>query len=169
MRRIGSDSSKSSAILPSRSRKRMLPASGCRRAETQLSSVVLPEPDSPTTPKTSPGHSAKETSRQATCVPNDLHSPSTWRSGGSSGVAAGPEELQGRIHVHLRVVEFRDRRGPHEIAVIDQHRVIIGGDDAAIARDVLVETDMHGAVLAQCMHLAGLALARLKPAQRLGD
>ena len=35
---------------------------GVRRAEIDFSSVVFPEPDSPTMPSTSPGHKSKETS-----------------------------------------------------------------------------------------------------------
>jgi hypothetical protein len=33
---------------------------------------------------------------------------------------------------HLGVVEFRDRRGVHHIAVLDLHRIGIGGGDMAV-------------------------------------
>jgi len=40
----------------------MSPFCGVRRAEMDFSRVVLPEPDSPTIPSTSPGHSSNDTS-----------------------------------------------------------------------------------------------------------
>ncbi len=44
-------------------------ASGQQSRREQLSSVVLPEPDSPTTASTSPGQRSNETSRQPTRAP----------------------------------------------------------------------------------------------------
>ena len=80
--------------------------------------------------------------------------------------APGPEQLECRIAVHFRVVEFRDRRRRHQIAAVDQDRIVVGGVDAAEARDVLVELDVHHAVFLERMHLAGFGFALLDPAQR---
>src|SRR5882724_5874229 len=55
----------------------------------QPSKVVLPDPDSPTTPSTSPGQSEKSMSRQADRVPKRLVSPSTVSNGVSAGFVMG--------------------------------------------------------------------------------
>jgi hypothetical protein len=46
-----------------------VPQVGVSREEMQLSSVVLPEPDSPTIASTSPGHRSKLTSAQPIRLP----------------------------------------------------------------------------------------------------
>src|SRR6185437_7313878 len=58
-------------------------------------------------------------------------------------LAAGAEEQQRRRAVELRIVEARDRRGPHEITAGDHDGIVIGGGDAAHARDVFVELHIH--------------------------
>lgn len=83
--------------------------------------------------------------------------------------APGAEQLQRRHHVHFRVVEFRDRRRIHHVAIVDLHRVGVGGGDMAVARDVFIQLHLHHAVLLQRVHLAGLGFARLDKAQRLRD
>ena len=83
-------------------------------------------------------------------------------------LAAGAEELQRRRHVHLRIVEFRDRRGRHDVAAVDHHRIVIGRRHLAEAGDVLVELDLHQPVFGPGVHLARLGLARLELAQRFG-
>src|SRR5215469_15132378 len=82
-------------MRPSRSRYSTVPASGGIRADRQLSSVVLPDPDSPTTPNTSPGHNANDTSRQAARAPKFLPSSVTLSSGGSvsTGVRSVSESM----------------------------------------------------------------------------
>ena len=84
-------------------------------------------------------------------------------------LAAGAEELQRRRHVHLRIVEFRRRRGVHHVAPLDLHRVGIGRGDMPMLGDVLVELDVHQPVFLERMHFSRLGLARLEEAQRLGD
>ena len=84
-------------------------------------------------------------------------------------LAAGAEQLQRRAIVELGIVEFRDRRGIHDVAAGDARGIGVGRRDMAVARDVLVELDMHDAVFAERMHGARLGLARLQEAQRLGD
>ena len=91
------------------------------------------------------------------------------RDGVDALLAAGAEELQGRRPVHLRVVEFRRRRRIHHVAPLDLDRIGIGGGDAAMPGDVLVELHMHQSVFFERMHLARLGFARLEEAQRLGD
>jgi hypothetical protein len=46
--------------------------------------------------------------------------------------APGPEQLQRRRHVHLRIVELRCRRRVHHITPLDLHRIGIGGGDMAV-------------------------------------
>ena len=81
--------------------------------------------------------------------------------------ASRTKELQRGIHVHFGVVKFRDRRGRHQVALIDQHRVVIGARDRAQLRDVFVQTHVHQAIFRQRVHLDGLAPARLQSCQRL--
>ena len=79
------------------------------------------------------------------------------------------EQLEcGRI-VHFRIVEFRRRRGIHDIATFHLDRIGIGGRDAAVAGDVLIELDVHEPVFFQGVHLARLGFARLQEAQRFRD
>ena len=84
-------------------------------------------------------------------------------------LAAGAEQLQRRAIVHLRIVEFRRRRGIHHVAAVDLHRIGVGRGDVAVAGDVLVELHMHQPVVGERMHAARLGLARLEEAQRLRD
>ncbi len=84
-------------------------------------------------------------------------------------LAAGPEELQGRGTVHLGIVEFRQRRRIHDVAARDLHRIGVGRGDVTVPGDVLVELHVHEAVFLERVHRAGLGLARLEVAQRLGD
>jgi hypothetical protein len=79
-----------------------------------------------------------------------------------------PKELQRRRHLHLRIVEFRDRRRRHHIAAIDHDRIVIGRRHLAEAGDVLVELDLHQPVFGPGVHLARLGLVRLQLPQRLG-
>jgi len=79
------------------------------------------------------------------------------------------EQHQRRAVVQLGIVELRDGRRPHHVALVDHHRVVVGGGNAPMAGDVLVQLDMHRAVFRQCVHGAGLGLARFQPAQRLRD
>lgn len=46
-----------------------MPGGRSRRPESMFSSVLLPEPDSPTMPRTSPGHRSSETSLQPMRLP----------------------------------------------------------------------------------------------------
>src|SRR5262245_24907076 len=84
-------------------------------------------------------------------------------------LAPGAEEQERRIPVELWIVELRDRRRAHEVAPVDEDRVVVSGLHVPMPRDVLVEPHVHDAVLLQGVHLAGLDLAWLQPAQRLGD
>src|SRR5690606_33234738 len=52
--------------------------------------------------------------------------------------AASAKELQSFRHVHLRIVELRDRRRVHDVTVLDLDRVSIGLGDIAVTGDVLV-------------------------------
>src|SRR5689334_22837749 len=70
--------------MPSRIRYDTEPAFGAICADSNCSSVDLPEPDSPTIASTSPGYNAKDTSRQAFSRPNDFDRPSAISSGWSS-------------------------------------------------------------------------------------
>src|SRR6056297_2571005 len=78
------------------------------------------------------------------------------------------EQLQRRRH-QLGVVEFRDRRGIHHVAILDRDRVGIGRRDLAMARDVLVELHMHQPVILKRVHLAGLDLGGFEKPQGFGD
>ncbi len=91
------------------------------------------------------------------------------RHGVDTLLAARAEELERVRHVHLGIVEFRRRRRIHDITALHLHRIGIGRGDMAVAGDILVELHMHQAVFLQCMHLAGLGLARLEEAQGFGD
>ncbi|EJZ21945.1 carbon-phosphorus lyase complex subunit [Rhizobium sp. Pop5] len=71
--------------------------------------------------------------------------------------------------MHLRIVEFRRRRGIHDVATMHLDRIGVGRGDAAVAGDIFVELHMHEAVFLKRMHLARLGLARLEEAQRLRD
>ena len=84
-------------------------------------------------------------------------------------LAPGAEELQRRAIVELGIVEFRDRRRVHDVAAGDARRIGVGRRDMAVARDVLVELDVHHAIFAERVHGARLGFARLQKAQRLGD
>ena len=77
------------------------------------------------------------------------------------------KQLQGRVHVHFRVVEFRYRRGRCQVALIDQHRVVVSLGDGTELGNVFIEFDVHQAVFGQCVHGDGLGPARLQPEQRL--
>ena len=91
------------------------------------------------------------------------------RHGVDAFLAPGAEQLQGPHVVHLRVIELGDRRRRHQVAVVHQHRVVVGRVDLAEAGDVFVELDVHDPVFGQGVHLARFGLARLDPAQRLRD
>ncbi len=91
------------------------------------------------------------------------------RHGVDALLAAGAEQLQRLAVVHLRVVELRRGRRVHDVAAGDLDRIGIGGGDVAVARDVLVELDVHEAVVGERMELARLCLTRLEEAERLGD
>src|SRR5271156_168299 len=56
---------------------RIMPASGLMVPAIRLSSVVLPEPFGPISPKTSPGETARDMSLTATNPPNAFVKPST--------------------------------------------------------------------------------------------
>ena len=79
---------------------------------------------------------------------------------------AGAEELERRVKVQFRIVEFRNRRGPHQVAAVDDHWIIVGGLDFSQARDVFVELHAHQAVIGHRMILARHFLAWFEPAQR---
>ena len=81
---------------------------------------------------------------------------------------ASAKELQSRVHVHLRVVKFRDRRGRHDVAAVDQHRVVVGGGDVAVLGNVFIQLDVHQPVFGQPMQGAGFGFTRLQPLHRLG-
>ncbi|VEB42152.1 Uncharacterised protein [Chromobacterium violaceum] len=80
--------------------------------------------------------------------------------------AAGAEQQQGRVHVELGVVEFRNRRWRGQIPVVHHHRIVVAGGDVAEAGDVLVQLDVHQAVFLVRVQLAGFHLAGLQRAQR---
>src|SRR5262245_36696327 len=84
-------------------------------------------------------------------------------------LAARGEQLQRRTIVHLRIVELGRGGGVHHVAPVDLHRIRIAGGDVSMARDVLVQLDVHDAVVGERMHAARLGFARLEKAQRLGD
>jgi hypothetical protein len=63
--------------------------------------------------------------------------------------------------MELRIVELRDRRGVHHVTAGYFRRVGVGGGDVRVLGDILVELDVHQAVLFQRMHAPGLGLARL--------
>ena len=69
--------------------------------------------------------------------------------------------------MHLGVVKLGDRRGRHDVAAIDQDRVVIGGGNIAIVRQVFKQVHMHQAVFLQGVQLAGFKLARLQALHRL--
>ena len=56
------------------------PASGCSKPAIIRSSVVLPQPDGPSTARSSPGSMSRFSSRTALTEPNDFDSPRirTW-------------------------------------------------------------------------------------------
>src|SRR5262245_24334558 len=70
--------------------------------------------------------------------------------------------------MHLGVAELRRRRGVHQVAGLDHNGIGIGGSDVTVPGDILIEFDVHQAVLFERMHLPRLALARLKKAERFG-
>ena len=69
----------------------------------------------------------------------------------------------------LGIVKARNGRGVHYIAPLHLDWIGIGGGDMAVARDVLIELDVHKAVFFQLMHLARLGLARLQEPQWFRD
>ena len=84
------------------------------------------------------------------------------RHGINAFLAARAKQLQRRVHVHLGVVKLGDRRRRHDVAVVHDHRVVIGGGNVAVARNVLIQLHMHQAVLGQAMQCAGLGFTRLQ-------
>ncbi|EKJ94209.1 carbon-phosphorus lyase complex subunit [Bradyrhizobium lupini HPC(L)] len=84
-------------------------------------------------------------------------------------LAPGAEQLQRVRHVHFRVVEFRGWRWIHHITPGHLHRIGVGGGDAAVAGNVLIELDVHQAIFLQRVHDARFGLARLEETQRLGN
>ena len=70
--------------------------------------------------------------------------------------------------MHLGIVKLGYRRRRGQVALIDQHRVIVGFRDRAQLRNVFIKLHIHQAVLAQRVHGDGFAAARLKPEQRFG-
>ena len=75
-------------------------------------------------------------------------------------LAARAEQLQRGAIVELRVVELRDRRGVHDVAAVDAHGIGVGRRDMAVARDVLVELDVHDAVFARARACARVSVSR---------
>ena len=84
------------------------------------------------------------------------------RHGINAFLAARAKQLQGRIHVHLGVVKLGDRRRRHDVAVVHDHRVVVGGGNVSVARNVLIQLHMHQPILGQAMQGAGLGFTRLQ-------
>ena len=82
--------------------------------------------------------------------------------------APGTEELQGRVHVHLGVVELGDGRWRHQVTLVDHDGIVVAARDGAQLGNVFVQAHMHQAVFGQRMHLDCLAPTRLQLGQRLG-
>ncbi|RMN77764.1 PhnJ, carbon-phosphorus lyase complex subunit [Pseudomonas cannabina] len=99
----------------------------------------------------------------------EAHHLGERRHGVQTFFASGTEQHQRRAHVQLGVVEFRNRRWVHHITLIDHHRVGVAGGDMAEGRDVLVEFDVHDAVIIQRVHGAGFGFRGFDEPQRLGD
>ncbi|MPM95259.1 hypothetical protein SDC9_142413 [bioreactor metagenome] len=78
------------------------------------------------------------------------------------------KQLQRGVHVHLRVVEFGDGRGRHQVSVVDHHGVVIRGGDVAVARNVFIQLHMHQAVFGQRVQCSGFGFAWLQALQGLG-
>src|SRR5262249_52491974 len=72
------------------------------------------------------------------------------------------EQLQGRAIVHLGVVELRRRRRIHHVSVGHLYWVGVARGDMTMTRDVLVELDVHDAVVDHRVHAPRLDFARLK-------
>ena len=83
-------------------------------------------------------------------------------------LAPRAKQLQGRVHVHFRVVEFGNRRGRSQVTLIDENRVVISLGNGAELGNVFIKLDVHQAVLGQRVHGDGLGATRLQPEQRFG-
>ena len=68
----------------------MRPALGVSNPASILRSVVLPQPEPPSSAKISPREIVNETSRTASNVPNRLETPSIPRNGTSSTISRRP-------------------------------------------------------------------------------
>src|SRR5262245_57992598 len=82
--------------------------------------------------------------------------------------ATSAEQLQSRTAVHFWIVELRGWRRIRDVAAIHLDRIGIGGRDVTMPRDILIQFDMHDAVIGERMHAASFGLARLEEAKGLG-
>src|SRR5215468_7652972 len=113
------------------------PRSGARKPATRLSSVVLPQPEGPSSVISSPRRTCRETSCSATTSPNRLVMPSSR----TTGAASDPIASAGLLNVeHLSEAEEESREGEQR-----------GGGDDVNHRDgrhrrigVLAHVVVHG-------------------------
>ena len=49
--------------------------------------------------------------------------------------------------MHFGIVKFWNGRRRHDVAAIDQHRVVIGARDVTVMRQILKQIHMHQAIL----------------------
>src|SRR5260370_20083668 len=77
------------------------PRSGARKPATRLSSVVLPQPDGPSSVISSPRRTCSDTSSSAAVSPKRLVTPSSATAMPSDGAAAmpGAEPSAGNLNV----------------------------------------------------------------------
>src|SRR5215510_1720471 len=116
------------------------PLSGIKKPATRLSSVVLPQPDGPSSVISSPRRISSETSSSAVILPKRLVTPSSWTAISAppfacvAGVTAAAESLPsaGRLNVeHLckakeDIGQRQQRRGDHNVHDRDRRHRGVG-------------------------------------------
>src|SRR5206468_11920049 len=109
------------SVVMSRPSKRMRPASAASAPDTQLMSVVLPEPFGPMRPNRSPAFTDKLTRLSAVKPPNRLTRPST--SSNAPAIASAPSQASHQTEDALgRQDDEGDQHDAHD------EQVHLGGD-----------------------------------------
>src|SRR5688500_9991956 len=142
-----------------RSLKRTSPASGHSRPAMMRKSVVLPEPEGPSSAMSSPVRTERLTVFSATKSPNCLvRSTASMPIGGSGGVAAAPKlpfknRLGRKSDERERHEERGDGEGCNEVVLIVEDLHVKGhgvGEAADVARDDGDGAELtHGARVAE--------------------
>src|SRR5919204_4559829 len=116
------------------------PLSGIRKPATRLSSVVLPQPDGPSSVISSPRRTSSDTSSSAVILPKRLVTRSSWTAIGSppfvrtaraaiepeSAPSAGLLNVENLCQTKERVGQCQQRRGDHNVYDRDRRHRGVG-------------------------------------------